>query len=642
MNLKDWQKIAEDDKTVTMKHAKGHTMVMALKALPKIQREQMKRLKLAAGGKVPSPSQESAPQSPQPIKKNELDSVGGISGAFSNAAKELGLSHAKGGKVQHFEDGGQAEDAQTPHVSADDQAPSDQQSSDTTHNGSPIVINVGQPGATAPTTQAQPTPPAQPPVVSPAAKFAETPNNVEVPEVPDGRNNLNPNGTMNPSAVAENTQTGLKAQSNIDAAKAKADAAIEGQNIQAQAETAQRLQAAQNDVKQHADQFAAYASNPANMNPKHYQESMSSGQKVTSAIGLFLGGLGTPFGGHNYAMDFLNKQIDRDIDAQKNRMDQQKNIFGAYHQLYGDSLATYNATKATMFDIYQGKLRQAAASLGTPQAQANYLKASTQLAVERSKALQDAAVDLATLPGTRANKPNTLPGSQGAQSSPQGQGHGASSSWNESGEERTDRVLNSAAQKKYDWAMSKYNHVQSDTEKAQIIKEYQDAFQTDKALAQIDHLYPELMKKRTYGGYLADKVNPDIIGGAAAAGAEALGAAGAIPTAGASLIGAIPGAIAAGGAGKLLGHGLQQGLRAVGGQTQTQYETAGNSLESIVASALPGLTPTERGGIANEFKPTIMDTEATAQDKLKKLKQKLVSLTKTPTLNSAKMTKGAK
>lgn len=49
LNFKGWEKIAEDNKTTTLKHDKGHTMVLAHKKLPKIQQEHLKRLKFAEG-----------------------------------------------------------------------------------------------------------------------------------------------------------------------------------------------------------------------------------------------------------------------------------------------------------------------------------------------------------------------------------------------------------------------------------------------------------------------------------------------------------------------------------------------------------------------------------------------------------------
>src|SRR5580692_5298737 len=52
LNLKDFEKVADDGKTVTMAHKKGHQIKVILKALRPIEREQMKRLKMAEGGRV--------------------------------------------------------------------------------------------------------------------------------------------------------------------------------------------------------------------------------------------------------------------------------------------------------------------------------------------------------------------------------------------------------------------------------------------------------------------------------------------------------------------------------------------------------------------------------------------------------------
>lgn len=54
LDFKNFEKIAEDDKTVTMRHGKGHEIKVILKGLRPIEREQIKRLKMADGGKVQS------------------------------------------------------------------------------------------------------------------------------------------------------------------------------------------------------------------------------------------------------------------------------------------------------------------------------------------------------------------------------------------------------------------------------------------------------------------------------------------------------------------------------------------------------------------------------------------------------------
>ena len=55
MDFKGWKKTKEDSKSVTMAHPKGHEMIIVVSKLPAIQREAIKRLPLAEGGKVDNP-----------------------------------------------------------------------------------------------------------------------------------------------------------------------------------------------------------------------------------------------------------------------------------------------------------------------------------------------------------------------------------------------------------------------------------------------------------------------------------------------------------------------------------------------------------------------------------------------------------
>ena len=52
LNLSGFEKVKEDKDAIHMKHKDGHVIVIAVKALPKIQKEQLKRLKMADGGDV--------------------------------------------------------------------------------------------------------------------------------------------------------------------------------------------------------------------------------------------------------------------------------------------------------------------------------------------------------------------------------------------------------------------------------------------------------------------------------------------------------------------------------------------------------------------------------------------------------------
>jgi hypothetical protein len=325
------------------------------------------------------------------------------------------------------------------------------------------------------------TPAPQPaaPAPNPVATLANAPVAVNAPAPVQGESNVLPNGQTNPAAVNRNAQQSVTAQRDIDVAQAQA----ENKNLQdynkAVAQANQDYQARYNDLSGHVNDFANYmAENP--IDPKHYQENMGSGAKVATAIGLFFGGLGTPFGGHNYAMDFLNKQIDRDIDAQRSRADQQKTILGGYQHLYGEGKEAYAATRATMLDIFNNKQKMIAAQLGTPQAYAKSLALSNQIAIDKQKALKDGATQINALPGYQ-NVPNPkAPQSAPVQMSPRAAGpKSGPAAPTASG--KTYQILSPSAQSKYDNIMRGYDPQWSG--KSDLInQQYTAAQQAEKVL----------------------------------------------------------------------------------------------------------------------------------------------------------------
>lgn len=347
MDFRDWKKVCEDNKTCTLQHPKGHKLTVMLKGLPSLQREQIKLLKMANGG-----------------------------------------------QVKKFADG-------TPDGTVDDNQNSSDSSQNPSGSHTSIVINAAPAAPAAAAPQAAPMP-SMAQAVNPAAQFAKEPVQIAAPTPVQTQPNLNPNGQANPSAISKNSQLIPGAQKDIDIAQSKA----EGQNLQQLNEglgsAMEGYQDRYNNLAKHVDDFAGYMQkNP--IDPKHYQENMGSGAKTAAAIGLFFGGLGTPFGGHNFAADFLNKQIDRDIEGQKARADQQKTIYGAYKDLFGEGKEALAATKATMIDIFNNKQKMVAAQLGTPQAAVKSAALENQLAIDKQKALREGATQLNALPGFNSN-----------------------------------------------------------------------------------------------------------------------------------------------------------------------------------------------------------------------------------------------
>jgi hypothetical protein len=78
----------------------------------------------------------------------------------------------------------------------------------------------------------------------------------------------------------------------------------------------------------------------SNVDPTKYISNMSTGQKVMSILAVLLGGLGAALtrSDRNLALDVLNQQIDRDIEAQKVALQKNKD-------LYNDAIRQYGSEK---------------------------------------------------------------------------------------------------------------------------------------------------------------------------------------------------------------------------------------------------------------------------------------------------------
>lgn len=423
MNFKGWEKVEDDGKTAKLRHEKGHEMVIAIKSLPRLQQEAIKRLKMAKGGKVEDESYQGTlvrwAKNERNVHKDEgsaklhekfaKDEAKGRAEQEREVKPDLkGL--ADGGEVRkekgfwESEHGKQAIAAQNKEVEnirqrgdnvkagkpnpkvkyyadgsldevqgADDSqgqaGPPDQSQPSA---AAPITINVGAPQQPQVPQQAQAIAPSQSPPVTP-----------DQPVMPQA-NVVNPRGdgneqeaqkTLNANAQA---QAAIQGKAAIEAAQAQAVAPAESEKVKSDQDVAKFQADAYNDIKKHADDYNQFvASHP--IDNERWLHNRSTGSKIANGIGLFLGGLGSASGGHNFAMDFMQKQIDRDVLAQQQDINNKHSVFGAYQQLYGDSNVAANLAKASSLDILNHKIQLAAAQLGTPQSQYNAAMANQDL-----------------------------------------------------------------------------------------------------------------------------------------------------------------------------------------------------------------------------------------------------------------------
>lgn len=520
------------------------------------------------------------------------------------------------------------------------QPSSDDDNSD--DSGKPVTVNVNQ----------------APPEDNPGAQLAGSPVNVPQVQSPQGESNVLPNGQPNPAAILRNQQLSDQVQRNVNVATGQADAERELGYQNALKQQTQRQQQRLNDHSQEVNNITTDMQNGF-INPNHWQESQSTGNRVKNAFALALGGFGAGLvGGSNPAMDYINNQINRDIDAQRANQDTRKTILGAFQQRYGDGMVADSLTRAAVLDAYNHQGKQIAAQLGTPQAAANYLKFSADNAVQKQKSLQDAAADINQLPGTpgynqimgqapagssaapatsasASNAPmlqekepwyrqspidtvaGFLPGSKAADNGEQKEipKLGGNSNNNSSLVPNAENLIKN--KQKYDI------YAKNPAMSGDLQKSYDQQVKIDQQLKQVDGLYDKLYSER---GGLSGRIHRGLNPHAIAAGTGAIGtAAGAIAGAPMAGIGAVPGAIGGGTIGTAVGEGIGHALEAATNTKENQsYDADLQSLKGIISAALPGRGDQFVEEAAKQFAPTSQDTPKETIKKREAFKQFIV------------------
>ena len=324
LNLTGFKKIKEDAQTATMVHKEGHQITISKRSLGPLQKTQLEKLPLyrADGGEISDYSSDDegnatpapAPQAPAPA--SVAPDMGSGYGADDQAQPQ----------AQAAPDMSQASDA-------DSQAPQAQQY--------------------------------QAPAQAQTQATDDTAASMAKPATPGGADSITPESIYGNEIAGLKGQAAAQGQMYQDQAK---DEQQHQQDLQvAQAGWQERQSGMLNDISSALDDVKN-----GHIDPKHYMENMGTEQKVATGIGLFLGGWSTAYThGSNPAMDFLNKQIDRDIESQKSNQANKVNVYNGYLDKYKNASVAENMTRATELGIYASKIREAAAKAGTPLAAAN-------------------------------------------------------------------------------------------------------------------------------------------------------------------------------------------------------------------------------------------------------------------------------
>ncbi len=125
------------------------------------------------------------------------------------------------------------------------------------------------------------------------------------------------------------------------------------------------------------------------INPSQYLDNMSTGQKVMTAIGLIMGGMGSGLTGRpDTAMKFLNDQIDRDIMGQKENMAKKQNLYRAMREKYQDDVTATEMSKAYMLGLAQNRVQMEMDKASGPQARARGEQLIAQLQMQQQQHAQ--------------------------------------------------------------------------------------------------------------------------------------------------------------------------------------------------------------------------------------------------------------
>lgn len=335
-NLDGFKKVKEDESVTVMQHPKGHQITIAMKSIPIVHRRQLMSLPLhkACGGAVKLA--EGGPPDPRALPPPD-----------EGAQAEIDRAEIKQEQEQRS-DVGRAEMKALQDPQAADQAASDAPMASNGASGSWDAEEVPAAPAEAAASAAAPKQQSLLPEISPASAY-----------------NL---------GVA-----GIQETAKAQGQQAKEELAAQNTHLENLKMADERWEKTQTGM---INQIKGALNAVANgkINPNHYMESMQAPQRVATGIGLLLGGLSSGLTGHaNPAMEILNKQIDRDIDAQKAGLNNKMNIYHAYLDQFKNAAAAESMTRATELAITGQKIKIAALNSADPLIQARSKIALSQI-----------------------------------------------------------------------------------------------------------------------------------------------------------------------------------------------------------------------------------------------------------------------
>lgn len=381
LNFKHFKKLHSNEDTTTFKHKDGHEIKIAHSRIsPEFKQQLQSMPKFFSGGDI-----EETNTRKTPTKDEFPDYIGNLKkglGLQPDEPQQANQEKKKQSRMpaSNYAEGGEISDAQIP----DYLVPNSEQSSEAAAPTANLDFNMNQAVADVPAD------------ASALTNLANQPANINLgqPTAPAGQqpSMLPPSDITAPlkEAVAKQT-SGIQAEAAAQGALGNQQADI----YQQQAKHAQQMQvdferkyAELNQERQNIrDDIAA-----SHIDPNRYLNKMSDSGKISTAIGLVLGGIsGGLLHQENPALKFINNQIEHDVQAQVQDMGNKKNLLAAVHEQFGNLKDATNMVRATYADLYSNKIAEAAAKSTDPLVKARAEQAIGKLQESVAPQLMDTA-----------------------------------------------------------------------------------------------------------------------------------------------------------------------------------------------------------------------------------------------------------
>lgn len=395
LDFSKFKKIASDEKSTTLKHPKGHSIVIAHKALSPEMQEELDAIPqhLATGGQVeqssPDVQEPQNQQAPvvvniqQPSPQPQMAAMAPPPPAMSdpNAVQAGQQQLLPGGR-------GRAITGQVP------QAPQE------------IV-----PGGRGVAMQGQGIPSVPPEADMPMDPSLQQGSEMGVgsmaqPQVPPPESNIGAQEQSGLMGALGRGKAAIKQEADAIGAQGQAEAKISNDAAQAEMDHAAQAETKFNELTQEYHNIQEDIKN-SHIDPKHYLNSMGVGQKIKTVFGLILGGFaGGLTGRDNPAQKALDNLIENDIQAQKAEIGKKENLLTANLRQFGNVKDAMEMTRVIQQGVVASKLRAAAAEAQDPIAKARALKEAANMDLQVQPKLAEIAQRQAATEAMRGGAAN--------------------------------------------------------------------------------------------------------------------------------------------------------------------------------------------------------------------------------------------